>query len=307
MTEAALYAQLAGAALTGVAAGGHCLGMCGGLQAALMPAATPGLWRLQCGRSLAYVLLGALAGGLGAGAGATAMGMGMDVGSPFADGASGVPTAGLGVTVDLLRVAMGVVAVLALLSLAARLVFRRDLLGLERFGAWLWRLLQPLARRAGQWREPWRSYALGMVWAFIPCGLVLSMAALATTTGAPWRGAALLGAFALGTWPALLGAGAIGSFLAKIQTAAPSGAWYAAGTRWVLAAALVLLAVAQVAFLAAPHHHHPGPTPREAPANASPSVPAPPPAHHHHTGALPGFRDGGEGLTLWARAVRAPA
>ena len=48
--------------------------MCGGLQAALMPVATPGLWRLQCGRSLAYVLLGALAGGLGAGA--TEMGMG---------------------------------------------------------------------------------------------------------------------------------------------------------------------------------------------------------------------------------------
>lgn len=282
MTEAALYAQLAGAALTGVAAGGHCLGMCGGLQAALMPAATPGLWRLQCGRSLAYVLLGALAGGLGAGA--TAMSR-----------------------VDLLRITMGVVAALALLSLAARLVFRRDLLGLERLGTWLWRLLQPLARRAGQWREPWRSYALGMVWAFIPCGLVLSMAALATTTGAPWRGAALLGAFAVGTWPALLGAGVIGSFLAKIQTAAPSGVWYAAGTRWALAAALVLLAMAQVAFLATPHHHHPRPAPREAPANASPSVPAPPPAHHHHTGALPGFRDGGEGLTLWARAVRAPA
>ena len=177
----------------------------------------------------------------------------MGVGSHFTGSGSGVPAAGLSRTVDLLRAATGVVAVLALLSLAARLVFRRDLLGLERLGVWLWRLLQPLARHAGQWREPWRSYALGMIWAFIPCGLVLSMAALATTTGATWRGAALLGAFALGTWPALLGAGAIGRFLAKIQTPATSGVWYAAGARWTFGAALVLLAVAQVTFLVAPH------------------------------------------------------
>lgn len=277
MIEAALYAQLTGALLTGLAAGGHCLGMCGGLQAALMPAATPGLWRLQCGRSLAYTLLGAVAGGLGAGLGA---GLGTGLGNGFTAPA-----------VNVLRVLASVMAALALLSLAARLVFRRDLLRLEWLGMHFWQWLQPLARRAGGWREPWRSYALGMVWAFIPCGLVLSMAALAATTGAAWHGAALLAAFALGTWPALLGAGVIGRLTGAAGRASPTrtNLW----ARWALAMALVLLAVAQAAFLFAPHQH------QQSEGEALP--------HHHHTAALSGFRDGGESLTLSVRAVRAPA
>ena len=276
MIEAALYAQLTGALLTGLAAGGHCLGMCGGLQAALMPAATPGLWRLQCGRSLAYTLLGAVAGGLGAGLSA---GLGTGLGNGFTAPA-----------VNVLRVLASVMAALALLSLAARLAFRRDLLGLEWLGMHFWQWLQPLARHAGGWREPWRSYALGMVWAFIPCGLVLSMAALAATTGAAWHGAALLAAFALGTWPALLGAGVIGRLTGTAGRASPTrtNLW----ARWALAMALVLLAVAQAAFLFAPHQHH------QSEGEALP---------HHHTAALSGFRDGGESLTLSVRAVRAPA
>lgn len=266
MTSTALLAQLAGAALTGLASGGHCLGMCGGLQAALMPTATPGLWRLQAGRSLAYILLGALAGGLGA--------------------TAAWSTHGLTRTVGLLRQLAATVAALALLSLAARVAFRRDLLGLERLGVYLWRAVQPLARRAGQWREPWRSYALGMVWAFIPCGLVLSMAALAATTGTAWHGAALLAAFALGTWPALLGAGAIGRFSARFT--GPGTGRASAWRRAALVLALLLLAAAQWAALVMPpaHHQH---------------------EHHQHSSALSGFRDGGEGLTLWTRAVRAPA
>ena len=281
MIEAALYAQLTGAMLTGLAAGGHCLGMCGGLQAALMPAATPGLWRLQCGRSLAYTLLGGVAGGLGAGLGS---GLGSGLGAGLGNGFTAP-------AVNVLRLLASLMATLALLSLAARLVFRRDLLGLERLGGYFWQWLQPLARRAGECREPWRSYALGMVWAFIPCGLVLSMAALAATTGAAWHGAFLLAAFALGTWPALLGAGAVGRLTGLATRAVPSRAntW----ARWALAMALVLLAAAQAAFLFAPHQGHHA---------DDPAMP-----HQHHTAALSGFRDGGESLTLSVRAVRAPA
>ncbi len=287
MIDTALYAQLTGAMLTGLAAGGHCLGMCGGLQAALMPTATPGLWRLQCGRSLAYTLLGAVAGGLGASLGT---GVRTGAGALAARNAAQAMAPALTETVTVLRLVGGAVAVLALLSLASRLVSRRDLLGLERLGAHLWKALQPLARRAGAWREPWRSYGLGMVWAFIPCGLVLSMAALAATTGAAWHGAALLAAFALGTWPALLGAGVVGRLTGVANRPLPTrgNTW----GRWALALALVLLAGAQLAFLFAPHQHHQG---------DGPAVP------HHHIAALSVFRDGDESLTLSVRAVRAPA
>jgi sulfite exporter TauE/SafE len=258
-----------------------------------MPAATPGLWRLQCGRSLAYTLLGAAAGGLGAGLGSD---LGSDLGSGLGSDLGSGLGAGLGngftaPAVNVLRVLASVVAALALLSLAARLAFRRDLLGLERLGMHFWQWLQPLARRAGEWQEPWRSYALGMVWAFIPCGLVLSMAALAATTGAAWHGAALLAAFALGTWPALLGAGVIGRLTRAAGRASPTrtNLW----ARWAIAMALVLLAIAQAAFLFAPHQHH---------QSEGPALP-----HHNHTAALSGFRDGGESLTLSVRAVRATA
>lgn len=300
MTDAPLLAQLTGALLTGLAAGGHCLGMCGGLQAALMPTATPGLWRLQGGRSLAYVLLGALAGSVGAGVG------------QLGTHAAGATAPGLLQTAALLRVAASAIAALALLSLAARMVFRRDLLGLEKLGTCLWQAVQPLARHAGQWREPWRSYGLGLVWAFIPCGLVLSMAALAATTGTFWHGAALLGAFALGTWPALLGAGTLGRLTGLTSRAGATGSINPPGPsgsadwrRWLLALALVLLAAAQLAFLFTPSaHHHPGVAPAAtdgAPA-AAPTLPP-----HHHIAALPGFRDGDGSLTLWMRAVRATA
>jgi len=288
MIDAALYTQLTGAILTGLAAGGHCLGMCGGLQTALMPVATPGLWRLQCGRSLAYTLLGAVAGGLGASLGD---GVSTAAGALAARDAAKEIAPAFIETATALRLVGGTVALLALLSLAARLAFRRDLLGLERLGGYFWQWLQPLARRAGEWQEPWRSYALGMVWAFIPCGLVLSMAALAATTGAAWHGAMLLAAFALGTWPALLGAGAVGRLTGLAARAVPTrgNPW----TRWALAMALVLLAAAQAAFLFAPHQRHHG---------DDPAMP-----HQHPTAALSGFRDGRGSLTLWVRAVRAPA
>jgi uncharacterized protein len=235
-----LLSQSLGALLTGLAASGHCFGMCGGLQAALAPgASTSGLWRLQLGRTGAYLALGAIAGGL---TGAT----------------SGLLPANLHQPLRWLAVGL---ATLVLLGLACRLLGQRDLFGFERIGTMLWRSLQPVGRLVGAWREPWRSLALGMVWAFIPCALVLSMVALAATTGSVWRGACLMGAFALGTWPALLGAAAIGRAFTRL--AADSPGWL----RTVVAAALLLLAAAQFSFLSAGAHHHgqsPGTTPPHA-------------------------------------------
>lgn len=187
-----LLATLAGALGAGLAASLHCAGMCGSLQAAAAPPsarAWPGLVRLQVGRSLAYVTLGAIAGWLGGA-----------LGDALATGATGTVTAWL-------RLLAAALATLALASLGIRLLAGRDLFGLERIGARLWNVVKPLASHAGRWREPWASLGLGFGWAFIPCGLVLSMAVVAATRGSALEGAALMGAFALGTWPALLGAG----------------------------------------------------------------------------------------------------
>ena len=49
--------------------------------------------------------------------------------------------------------------------------------------------------------------ALGSIWGWLPCGLVYSVVVAALATGSPWRGAALMLAFGLGTLPALLAMG----------------------------------------------------------------------------------------------------
>ena len=242
-------AQWLGATLTGLASSAHCFGMCGGLQAALAPGQTaPGLWRLQLGRTVAYAAVGAIAGGLsGALGGALATALG-----PLGTG---------------LRWFAVALASLALLGLAFRLLGRRDVLRLERLGVAVWRLAEPLGRLVGAWREPWRSFALGGIWAFIPCALVLSMATLAATTASATRGALLMVAFALGTWPALLGAAAFGRGVARLDGKSPI--WL----RAAVAAGLSLLVVAQWMFVFAPTHHH--------------GTSQPVPGHEHHHPSMP--------------------
>ena len=247
LATSALAGQWVGAALTGLAASLHCFGMCGGLQAALAPGVSghwPGLWRLQVGRSVSYVLLGVAGGGTG---------------QVFSQAVGQV----LGVTGGMtphwalaLRLLATGVATFALLSLALRLLIGRDVFGLERLGHFVWRMVQPAARWAGRWPEPWGSLGMGMAWAFIPCGLVLSMTLLAAGTGQAWQGGALLGAFALGTWPAMLSAGRLGR-LGLFSTGRPQRR-----LRWTVGLALLLLITAQWASLrhySVAHHHHPNP------------------------------------------------
>ena len=52
-----------------------------------------------------------------------------------------------------------------------------------------------------------QAFPLGVLWGFLPCGLVYSVLATALVTGSAERGAALMLAFGLGTLPNLLLAG----------------------------------------------------------------------------------------------------
>ena len=79
----------------------------------------------------------------------------------------------------------------------------------------------------------------------------------------------VMGAFAVGTWPALLGAAALGRAFARLATTAPL--WL----RGLVAAALLLLAAAPLSFMADGAHHH-GALP------ASPANPTPATHEHHH-------------------------
>jgi len=106
------------------------------------------------------------------------------------------------------QLALYVAANLMLVALGLYLTgFTRALAGVERLGQRLWARVQPLTRRFLPARSVAQAFPLGVLWGFLPCGLVYSVLATALVTGSAERGAALMLAFGLGTLPNLLLAG----------------------------------------------------------------------------------------------------
>lgn len=176
---------LLGAAFTsGVMGGAHCAAMCGGIAAGFSAAAArPGLsTALQAngGRVAGYVLAGALVGGLSDGLLSVARIDGLVMAS---------------------RAAVGLVLVLAALRL---LDTTGRLRALPRPALALWRRIQPLQRRLAPADSPAKRIALGMLWAWLPCGLSTTLLAAAWLQADALQGAATMFAFGLGTLPLMV-------------------------------------------------------------------------------------------------------
>lgn len=174
--------------LVGLLGGTHCVGMCGGIVGALAMG-SPARWSMHlaynAGRILSYALAGALVGSLGAAS------LGFDGAVNF-------------------RVVLYVLANVMLIALGFYLLgITRALAFTERLGQTLWRRLQPLTRRFLPARSIGQAFPLGMLWGWLPCGLVYSALATALSSGSPQRGALLMLAFGLGTLPNLLLAGIV--------------------------------------------------------------------------------------------------
>ncbi|MDR0776211.1 MAG: sulfite exporter TauE/SafE family protein [Azonexus sp.] len=172
--------------LVGLLGGTHCVGMCGGIVGALSLGA-PGRWRLHLayniGRIASYAVAGAVVGTLGAAS------LGFDGQVPV-------------------RLALYLLANLMLVALGFYLLgVSRALAFTERAGQRLWRRLQPLTRRFLPARSVAQAFPLGLLWGWLPCGLVYSALASALTASSAGRGALLMLAFGLGTLPNLLLAG----------------------------------------------------------------------------------------------------
>ena len=58
-----------------------------------------------------------------------------------------------------------------------------------------------------------QAFPLGLLWGWLPCGLVYSALVTALTSGSAWCGAALMLAFGAGTLPTLLLAGLLAGLL----------------------------------------------------------------------------------------------
>jgi hypothetical protein len=192
--------------VVGLLGGVHCVGMCAGVVSLLSLGVAPErrarlatVLPLQLGynlgRILGYTFGGVLAGGFGAlliGAGALQFGQ---------------------------RVLYGIAA-LVMIALGLYLGgWWRGLVVIERAGGLLWQRLEPFGRRLLPIRTPWQAVAVGLVWAWLPCGLVYSVLILALGTGSPLQGGLLMLAFGLGTLPNLLGMGLLAGAAARYMEA----------------------------------------------------------------------------------------
>lgn len=221
--------QLAGAGFAvGLLGGVHCAAMCGGLATALSQAEGRRIsgWRrlllMATGRVSSYGVGGALAGSLGG--------------------------AGLLVQHVLpVQIAFYVLANLLLIGLGLYLAGISSVITwLEVPGRWLWRRLQPLMGRLMPVDTPLRAVGVGVLWGWIPCGLVYTMLATALVSGSAAGGAAVMLAFGAGTIPNLLGA----SLLLRWLRPRVRGQWFRT-TAGGLVAGFGLFGLAHAAPLAA--------------------------------------------------------
>ncbi len=177
---------LSAALLTGLLGSAHCLGMCAGISGLFGVSAEVRTLRRQLpmaiayngGRILTYALLGVIVASFG-----------------------GALVEARPTLAGPILLITGTVIVLIGLQVA----FNWRLLNpIERMGAVLWQKLSPIAKYFVPVTNVPRALGLGLLWGWLPCGLVYSVLLIAATSAKPSHGAATMIAFGLGTMPAMI-------------------------------------------------------------------------------------------------------
>jgi len=196
--------------IAGLSSSAHCLAMCGGIAAAIAMSTaqtdTPVMRRAgrilqaQFSRVALYLILGAIAGGIGWGL------------------QDSRPTVAVH---EAARFLSALVLLAAAFSVMDIPVFGGQL---GRVGA---RLSAPITRRLHILHRL-GPVGLGLAWGLMPCAMVYLMTFYAGLTGSPQQGALVMAGFGLGTIPALtgvaLGAGALQSLAKQFWLRALAGA-----------------------------------------------------------------------------------
>lgn len=81
------------------------------------------------------------------------------------------------------------------------------LVRLEKIGGIVWQYIQPVAQKILPVNNSLQAMALGLLWGWLPCGLVYSVLVWAIAAGSFQQGALLMLSFGLGTLPNLLAMG----------------------------------------------------------------------------------------------------
>lgn len=88
---------------------------------------------------------------------------------------------------------------------------------IEKAGTHFWKTIEPFGRKLIPVKNRTQAYLFGMVWGWLPCGLVYAALALAATAGDVEKSALTMLSFGLGTLPAVMGVGIMTGILTRLS------------------------------------------------------------------------------------------
>ena len=106
---------------------------------------------------------------------------------------------------------------------------------LESYGMKLWQYIQPLSKRLLPVDNFIKAFLFGMVWGWLPCGMVYSALLFSLTTGSAMHGMLVMLFFGLGTLPAMVSAGYFVDYINQFRQHKQ--------LRWFTALVLILIAI----------------------------------------------------------------
>lgn len=187
----------------GIASSLHCIGMCGSIIGTLTLSLSPPIrnnkslllpfvFNYNIGRITSYTLAGALAG--------------------LIQSIATMQTGEVGYRVlQLLSALIMACAGLYLAGWFPRFAY------IEKAGMHIWKNIEPYGRKLIPVKNRSQAFLFGMVWGWLPCGLVYAALALAATAGDIEKSALTMFSFGLGTLPAVMGVGIMTGILTKLS------------------------------------------------------------------------------------------
>lgn len=212
----------------------HCIGMCGGIIGALSlslpieirnnkPKLFTFVLSYNIGRLASYGIAGLIAGAVGT---SVLQSAGFDQGHTI------LRTIGV-----FMMVAIGLYLTGWLPQLAS----------VEKIGIPIWKRLEPVGRKLVPVASIPKALAYGLIWGWLPCGLVYFVLIWALTAGDAIHGALTMLAFGAGTLPTLITAGFMTSWITRFANSARA--------RQLVGVLIIVMAISSL-FIPMEHHHH---------------------------------------------------
>lgn len=192
------WAETVSAFVVGVLAAGHCVAMCGGISSAIslnisnQKSNAIALFFYHAGRLTSYAFLGAIAGG------------GVSELVQITQWSHGF---------IVLRFLAGIMIIVLALYIAR---VWNGLAYIEKIGQKLWKYIAPFTAHFLPLHRPISAFPLGVIWGWLPCGLVYSALSWAAISGSFIGGSLIMLAFGFGTLPAMLLVGTASSATKKM-------------------------------------------------------------------------------------------